>query len=600
MTRSSIAWIAALGALCARPVAVEASGYAATALRSHGSTGDVTTKVASAGDVNGDGVWDYLVGEIKDSGNRVGRVSVYSGATGALLRTLKSNQKGDYFGAGLAGIGDINGDGRSDIAVGAPRYVNGNPPAHVYLYSGQTGALLRRLDGSMQPPTPPFQFGGSGPQVFVPSDGFGLSMAAVGDTNGDGVGDLLIAAPYTNPINPTQGPGDLGGKAYLYSGSTGALIRAHEDLTDYCLNDTGGFRCAWRGFLGWSVSPAGDRDGDGRADYAIGVPGEFDPPVSTDFRERGRVHIYSGATGALLEKIALPIVDHRVMYGTAVAGPADMNHNGHSDLIIAGSAPIYPTDLGAIGTYDPVTGATALAASVDITHLEGTHDGFGEPSPDSYEHHIALDVLGDVDGDGVSELVVADKSHDAGWGPWRGKVSILNGATGAVELVVEGPAADSVFGVSVAALGDVNGDGSLEFAVSQRLPGAVYVYSVVANNCMDADGDGYGSFGDPSCPVPGQVDCNDGDALVHPGAAESCSNGVDDDCDGAMDAADSECGAASCVDADGDGYGAFGDSSCLVPNVIDCDDSNSQVNPGRREKRNNGIDDDCDGLVDER
>ncbi|MBI4831288.1 MAG: putative metal-binding motif-containing protein [Candidatus Lindowbacteria bacterium] len=93
----------------------------------------------------------------------------------------------------------------------------------------------------------------------------------------------------------------------------------------------------------------------------------------------------------------------------------------------------------------------------------------------------------------------------------------------------------------------------------------------------DLDGDGYRIA----------VDCDDTDASVRPGAAEVCDDGIDNDCDGQIDSADPDCGAPP-VDADGDGYASD----------IDCDDSDPAVNPGAAEVCDDGIDNDCDGRVD--
>jgi hypothetical protein len=110
--------------------------------------------------------------------------------------------------------------------------------------------------------------------------------------------------------------------------------------------------------------------------------------------------------------------------------------------------------------------------------------------------------------------------------------------------------------------------------------------------CTDADSDGYSVEGG-DC---GPVDCDDTDPGVNPGAAEVCTDGIDNDCDGLIDATDPDavnC-PVECTDLDTDTYAIDG-GSC---GPVDCDDNNSSVNPGATEDCNNGIDDDCDGLID--
>ena len=108
------------------------------------------------------------------------------------------------------------------------------------------------------------------------------------------------------------------------------------------------------------------------------------------------------------------------------------------------------------------------------------------------------------------------------------------------------------------------------------------------------DGDGYGDPANPVCLFP-QWDCDDTDPTISPGAEEICDNGIDDDCDGLIDYSDPDC---PCIDIDGDGYGDPANPACLFPQW-DCDDTDPDVYPGAIEICENGIDDDCDGLVDE-
>jgi hypothetical protein len=120
------------------------------------------------------------------------------------------------------------------------------------------------------------------------------------------------------------------------------------------------------------------------------------------------------------------------------------------------------------------------------------------------------------------------------------------------------------------------------------------------DDCTDNDGDGYGDPSSTACTYYG-LDCDDADPDIHPGAVEAsygdpvCSDGLDNDCDGLVD--DDDPGCQVCLDDDGDGYGDPGSDACAYPG-LDCDDADAGVNPGADEDCDNGIDDDCDGLVD--
>jgi hypothetical protein len=107
------------------------------------------------------------------------------------------------------------------------------------------------------------------------------------------------------------------------------------------------------------------------------------------------------------------------------------------------------------------------------------------------------------------------------------------------------------------------------------------------SSCTDLDGDGYGSPASATCAHP-QLDCNDGNAAVNPGATEVPGNGLDDDCNAAT---------SDCKDLDGDGYGSPGSAACSNGSATDCNDSSASVNPGATEIPGNGVDDDCNSAT---
>jgi hypothetical protein len=196
--------------------------------------------VAGAGDMNGDGKADFIVGaSVADPGGLSGAGSayVYSGATGALLYQKNGAAAGDLLGISVGGAGDINGDGKADFIVGASVANPGGLSAagSAYVYSGATGALLYQKNGA------------------AAGDHFGESVAGAGDVNGDGKADFIIGAWRA----------DLGGlfdagSAFLYSGASGSLLYQKNGVA---ANDN----------LGFSVAGGGDVDADGKADFIIGA-----------------------------------------------------------------------------------------------------------------------------------------------------------------------------------------------------------------------------------------------------------------------------------------------------------------------------------------
>jgi len=183
-------------------------------------------------------------------------------------------------------------------------------------------------------------------------------------------------------------------------------------------------------------------------------------------------------------------------------------------------------------------------------------------------------AVGDFDGDGNQDLAVANSGSDT--------VSILlgNGDRSFQEAVDYG-AGDYPNSVDV---GDFNEDGHQDLAVANNASDDVSILiNLTGSQCWDSDGDGYE---DVTC---GGDDCDDTNPNVNPGADEICDNGLDDDCDRLGDAWDTDC----CDDADGD---HFTDEAC---GGADCDDTEPLTSPGMQEIQGDGIDNDCDGQIDE-
>ena len=253
--------------------------------------------VSGAGDVNGDGFADVIAGapEADPSGlQRAGVASVYSGADGTLLWRFSGSAWLDELGRSVAGAGDADGDGCGDVLVGAPGMDPGgrSGAGSALLYSGAAGALLWRFDGGAD------------------GDDLGRSVAAAGDVDRDGRGDVVAGAPGADPA----GRGDAG-SALVYSSAGGTLLWSFD-------GGAPGDR------LGFSVSGAGDVDGDGADDVIAGAHAAAPGGAIS----AGSACVYSGATGALLWRFDGGAPGD--LLGWSVAGAGDADGDGFDDVVV--------------------------------------------------------------------------------------------------------------------------------------------------------------------------------------------------------------------------------------------------------------------------
>jgi hypothetical protein len=300
--------------------------------------------LAAGGDWNGDGIADFAAGAPCASvGNalRVGRVRIFSGKTGALLKTMRGGEAEQQFGASLAWVPDLNGDGRSELAIGSATFAVPRPVQGVYAGAGKlelfssTGALLWAALGENA------------------SAALGESVVVLPDVNGDGKADLVAGASGALVDGKAQGSG------YLLSGATGARI-AQKDGTS--LGEQ------WASVVG----AAGDLDGDGRVDWfaatRIGSPGVAPveaPPVSTTTSSTttttttlnpraGHLKVYSGKSPyALLQTYRGQEWWQRL--GREAAGAGDVDGDQVGDLWI-GSPGSRPEGLENAGTVQLYSG----------------------------------------------------------------------------------------------------------------------------------------------------------------------------------------------------------------------------------------------------
>ncbi|MFG0317022.1 MAG: FG-GAP-like repeat-containing protein [Planctomycetota bacterium JB042] len=233
-----------------------------------------------AGDVDGDGVPDLIVGADRDddNGGDSGRVSVFSGATGALLHAWNGSAANAFLGHRVAGVGDVDQDGFDDVLFSEHSPFTSNP-GRAFLRSGQTGAVIHQWSG-----------GGS--------DDFGDALAGLGDIDGDSVPDVAVAA------RTEFGAAYQGGVVRLFSGATGAVVRTYQGTT---FNEQMG---------GW-IAGGKDLSGDGVPDLTISTLGQ------------DRVDVFSGATGAALYSLTKP-----GGFGSHVDFSDDVDGDGRAELFV--------------------------------------------------------------------------------------------------------------------------------------------------------------------------------------------------------------------------------------------------------------------------
>jgi hypothetical protein len=373
--------------------------------------------VAMAGDVNGDGHDDVIVGASRvalEVPAGEGRAYVFSGATGETLYTLLSPQGTQgYFGNAVSGIGDVDGDGYDDVVVGAWYEDAGAVEAGAaYVFSGQMGALLYTL---------------ASPNPTVHGL-FGSRVSGAGDVDDDGYPDLAVGAPLEDYQK------DQDGRAYVFSGATGVLLHT---LVSPNPNPQ------YQDWFGASVSGIGDVNDDGYADVAVASDEEIPP-----FTGVGKVYVFSGATGDTLYATVSPNQEYHAHFGWSTSQTGDMDGDGYGDLVV-GAWGESPLTLSQAGRAYVLSGATGdlLHELVSPIPWEGSRFGY------------SVSGAGNVDNDACADVIVGVPFEDPGAAPDdAGRAYVFCGVTGP-SLVSPNEEAGGNFGWSVSGGGDVDGGG---------------------------------------------------------------------------------------------------------------------------------------------
>jgi hypothetical protein len=402
--------------------------------------------VACVGDVNGDGFGDVLVGASTYDNGEVdeGAAFLFLGSRQGLgwipAWYAESNRADAYLGVSVASAGDVNGDGYTDAVVGAPGYTN------TFADEGAAFVWLSVPGGAPMGHPGNAHWSGFGGEEGAD---YGRAVSS-GDVNGDGFSDVVVGAPFWDGIRTDQGV------VCAYFGSPTGLSPTHDWL------HASGFS---HSRFGLSVSATGDMNGDGFCDVLVGAPRYY---VGESLE--GWAFVYIGSadgpqTGAPWWNCFSQQTGARL--GTSVDWAGDVNGDGYSDVIVG--APRYDnnayTDGGRVFVWH---GAATVPPDGQPTNADwavGMLQEYGQ-------FGSCVSSAGDVDSDGLSDVIVSTPYADSGMFESNGNAALWvgseDGVSSSPSWVEYGDQDGCHYGNAVASAGDVNGDGFGDIAVGAR------------------------------------------------------------------------------------------------------------------------------------
>ena len=450
------------------------------------------------GDADGDNVYDITVTAFDGTNRRDHNVAItvtdeendlvnLSSLDGTNGFTLTGIDAGDQSGFSVSSAGDVNGDGYDDLIIGAFRAdPNGDSYAgETYIVYG--GASAPGRDGVLDLSRLALDGNGFILTGIDAGDNSGISVSSAGDVNGDGYDDLIIGARRAEP----NGDFDAGETYLVYGGAnapgTGGVLNlgALDGTNGFILNGIDE-----RDQSGWSVSSAGDVNGDGYDDLIIGA----NRAAPDEGFYNGETYVvYGGASAPGTEGVLdlgaldgtngfiLTGIDAVDQSGSSVSSAGDVNGDGYDDLIIGANG----ADNRAGETYVVYGGASAPGTEgvLDLGALDGTN-GFILTGIDAFDYSgRSVSSAGDVNGDGYDDLIIGARYADPNGDSRAGEtylvyggasapgtdgmldLSSLNGTNG---FILTGIDADDFSGSSVSSAGDVNGDGYDDLIIGAR------------------------------------------------------------------------------------------------------------------------------------
>lgn len=485
--------------------------------------------VSDAGDINNDGIADFILGVPFGDSNGVLNAGIsyvvfggsQLGQTGSLTPDSLDGTNGfaiagidtnDRAGSAISSAGDVNNDGLDDLLIGAPtaRRNQQNFAGESYVVFGRTQGFspqlnLADLDGSNG-------FIINGPSID--DDQVGASVSELGDINGDDIDDFIIGAPRTRPDDDRS----RAGASYVVFGGSGLGSSGQLALTS--LNGSNGFvieGIAPTDRSGAVVSSAGDINGDGINDILIAAP---DVNAEDDLSgEEGEAYVVFGGSGVggggTLQLADLNGANGFVIeavdegsslggLGLAISPAGDLNGDGIDDILVADPSADIEGIGGTVGRVHVLFGDSAIGSSgrFDLADLDGTN-GFvinGISSIDEWGSSVS--ALGDLNGDGLDDIILAP---DLGAGYYVIYGSPTLGQGGSLNLSdVDGSNGFFIFEISdsriiggvVSGVGDINNDGINDLlTTSDTLGSLAQAYAVFGDAGDASPSDGQAALG---------------------------------------------------------------------------------------------------------
>jgi hypothetical protein len=343
--------------------------------------------IGSAGDVNGDGYFDVVVGAPRFSNGEEneGAVFVYYGSPSGLDTNpswiMEGNQANAFFGASVSTAGDVNKDGYADVVVGASYYDDGETnEGKIFVYLGSASGLAK---------APYFTAQSDQVNAF-----FGKSVSSAGDVNHDGFGDIVVGAPGYDHGQTNEG------RAYLYLGTYGGMTQAP----------------AWTGesnqadaSFGNSVACAGDLNGDGFSDVVVGA-NRFDDKMSNV----GKLYVYMGSANGFSLYPDWTMTGNQIdgNLGISVNAAGDINGDGYGELIAGAYSNNVQDPVGNVFIYyGSRTGVSTNSIILNKQNYPGVNLG------------LSVATAGDINGDGYADIMAGVSQSGQEW-----KLTLVKGS----------------------------------------------------------------------------------------------------------------------------------------------------------------------------